>query len=309
MKKLPGQGGITKKIATAIGKANRNKFAKQVELNFPGLLAKIDPKKPIKMEVASFSSCNDFNEQLLSILSFVRYVGTPIKWVLYSDGSHTKKQIEILNNSFDFIEVNKGLNWDLMKSLKGFSKEELEPYEDYLIDYAKNFPLGKKLFYYLNHQINNPTLFIDSDILFYEKASVFELVLSEKPQANGWFMPDVGWGCLDTRYKKTHSEQVYQVNSGFIIANSAFINMKESLEFFKSYNFSYEYFSEQTVYHHLLKNNSFMPLTPKTFVLDTADQFDFGYINKPSEMAVRHYTGPVRHKMWQKNFKWHLKLK
>jgi hypothetical protein len=308
MKKFPGQGGLTKKTTIAIGKSNRKKFANEVALGLSKLVKQVCQKKPIAMEVASFSSFNDYQEQLLSILSFVRYVGIPIKWTLYSDGSHSQEQIEQLEHSFDFLKVVKGINWSEIQSLKGLCKEDLEPYENYLIDYAKKFPLGKKLFYYLNHVIENPTLFIDSDILFYEHANVLELILTEKPQAKGWFMPDVGWGCLDSRYKVTNTEQVYQVNSGFIFANAAFEHLKESLEFFKTYDFTYEYFSEQTVYHHLLKDNEYMPLTPKIFILDSADQFDFSYLFTPKQMAVRHYTGPVRHKMWQKNYKWHLGL-
>jgi hypothetical protein len=308
MKKLPGQGGITKKIATAIGKSNRKKFLKQVVLNRYNLFEQFNQKQPIAMEIASFSSFNDYPEQFLSILTFVRYVGIPIKWTLYSDGSHSQKQIEQLEKKFDFLKVIKGINWNEIQTLKGLCKEELEPYEEYLLDYAKKFPLGKKLFYYLNHLIQNPTLFIDSDILFYEHASVLELILAEKPQANGWFMPDFSWGCLDSRYKATNSEQVYQINSGFIFANIPFKHLEDSLEFFKTYDFTYEYFSEQTVYHHLLKNNVYMPLTPKSFILDSGDQFDFSYLYKPKQMAVRHYTGPVRHKMWQKDYKWHLGL-
>lgn len=308
MIKLPGQGGITKKIATAIGKANRTTFLNQVDENLFKIIEKVNPKKAIAMEVASFSSYNDYAEQILSILSFIRYVGVPEKWTLYSDGSHTKDQIEKLENSFNFLKVNQGLNWNEIKSLKSLCKVELEPYEEYLMDYAKKFPLGKKLFYYLNHSIVKPTLFIDSDILFYKHASVVELILTEKPRANGWFMPDFSWGCLDSRYKAINSEQIYQINSGFIFANSAFEHVKDSLEFFKTYNFTYEYFSEQTIYHHLLKNNTYMPLPPKTFILDSEDQFDFSYLYHPKQMAVRHYTGPVRHKMWQKNYKWHLDI-
>lgn len=308
MNKLPGQGGLTKRIASAKGVANRKRFIKETSFGLSKLLTQINQKKSIKMEVASFSSLNDFQEQLLSILSFVRYVGIPIKWTLYSDGSHSQKQIQQLENSFDFLKVDEGINWNEIQSLKGSCKEELEPYENYLIDYAKKFPLGKKMFYYLNHKIKNPTLFIDSDILFYEHANVLELILTEKPMANGWYMPDISWGCLDSRYKAKNTEQIYQVNSGFIFANVAFNHIKEALDFFKTYNFTYEYFSEQTVYHHLLKANTYMPLTPKTFILDSGDQFDFSYLYSPKQMAVRHYTGPVRHKMWQKNYKWHLGL-
>jgi len=308
MNKLPGQGGLTKRITVAKGKVNRRKFEKEISSNLSNLITKIDRKKNIEMEIASFSSFNDFQEQLLSILSFVRYIGTPLKWSLYSDGSHTQQQIDQLEKNFGFVKVIKGINWSEIKTLKGLCREELLPYEEYLIHYSKTSAYGRKLFYYLNHTIEKPTLFLDSDILFYEHANILELVLSETPRANGWYMPDVNWGCLDSRYKAVNSEQIYQINSGFIFANSPFKRINESLDFFKTFNFTYEYFSEQTIYHHLLKNNVYMPLTPKTFILDSGDQFDFSYLFSPKEMAVRHYTGPVRHKMWQKDYKWHLGL-
>lgn len=308
MNKLPGQGGLTKKIAVAKGKKNRRKFEKEVFSDLSTVISKINQKKIIEMEIASFSSFNDFQEQLLSILSFLRYVAVPLKWTLYSDGSHTRQQIEQLEKSFGFIKIVNRINWSEIQSLKGICKEELAPYEEYLIHYCKTSPLGRKMFYYLNHTIAKPTLFIDSDILFYEHANILELVLSEKPAAKGWYMPDTNWGCLDSRYKAVNNEQIYQVNSGFIFANVAFENMKESLDFFKTFDFTYEYFSEQTIYHHLLKNNYYMPLTPKKFILDSGDQFDFSYLFHPKQMAVRHYTGPVRHKMWQKDYKWHLGL-
>lgn len=308
MRKLIGQGRITKTIATANGETNRKKFLALLDNHFGTLIAQIPTRSSIQIEVASFSSKRDFPEQVLSILSFIRNVGVPLKWHLYSDGTHTQDQISALERFFNFLVVVKGLNWQEIQSLKGIAKTEVEPYDSYLIDYARKFPLGKKLFAYLNHSIQCPTLFIDSDILFYEKASVLNLILNEQPEVNGWYMPDSSWGCLDSRYKMRFAEQVYQINSGLILANGPFQRLNESLDLFKTFDFTYEYFSEQTVFHHLLKSNMYMPLPSKTFVLDSGDQFHFSYLYSFKQMAVRHYTGPVRHKMWQKDYRWHLGL-
>lgn len=307
MRKIPGQGGITKKIATAIGNLNREKFKKKLELDLSNLLEQVNQKAPIAMEVVSFSSNNDYSEQLLSILSFLRYVGKPIAWTIYSDGSHTDKQKKQVSSDFDFVSI-KSIDWDEVISLEELCCDDLKPYHNYILDYANNHAFGKRLFYYLNHPINYPTLFIDSDILFYEKANVFDILINEKPSANGWYMPDIGWGCLDSRYKAIYSQQTYQVNAGLMFVLKKFDNYKKSLDFYKVLDYKYEYFSEQTIINILLKENSFMPLTPKSFILDGGDQFNFRQLYKPSEMAVRHYTGPVRHKMWQKDYKWHLSL-
>lgn len=307
MRKLPGQSGITKKITTILGRSNRTKFAKLVENDFESIIKDINCQKSIAMGVASFSSNNDFSEQLLSILSFLRFVGKPIEWTIYSDGSHTDKQKKQINDNFNFVTI-KSINWDEVTSLEELCCDDLKPYHNYVLDYANNHAFGKRLFYYLNHPIKRPTLFIDSDILFYEKANIFNVLINEEPKANGWFMPDIVWGCLDSRYKAIYSQQSYQVNAGLMFVLKKFENYKKSLDFYKILDFKYEYFSEQTIINILLKDNNFMSLTPKTFILDSGDQFDFSYLYTPTQMAVRHYTGPVRHKMWQKNYKWHLGL-
>ena len=68
------------------------------------------------------------------------------------------------------------------------------------------------------------------------------------------------------------------------------------MAFLKELNSTYEYFSEQTVMHILSKTNNFKRLNPQDFVVDSADQFDFSYLYTPKNLAIRHYTGPVRHK-------------
>jgi hypothetical protein len=307
MRKLPGQGGLTKKITTAIGKTNRKNFTRLVTSDLSNLLTQVNQRKTVEMEVVSFSSYNDYPEQILSILSFVRNVGIPVKWIIYSDGSHTQQQIDNTESSFDFV-VFKSINFSELLSIENLCKDVVRPYHNYILDYANKLPLGKRLFYYLHHKVEGPTLFIDSDILFYEKANSFDIILSETPKSSGWFMPDTGWGCLDSRYKEIYSEQVYQVNAGFMLLNKEFDIIENGLDFFKTIDYKYEYFSDQTIFQIILKDNSFMPLTPKNFILDSSDQFDFSYLYNPKQMAVRHYTGPVRHKMWQKDYKWHLSL-
>jgi len=174
-----------------------------------------------------------------------------------------------------------------------------------LLHYSKTKHLGKKVFFYLNHPITIPTIFLDSDILFYSGFKKGIKLISTE-EANGWFLPDTNWGCLDSRYLATHEEQVYQVNGGFYIANKSIDNIEQALSFLRSLDFTYEYFTDQTIMHIYCKENKFSPLDSRMFIINTDDQFDFSYRFKPNEIAIRHYTGPVRHKMWQKSFRWHL---
>src|SRR5436190_13351801 len=168
MRKIKYQGGLTKLITSRIGKQNKVKFARFIDKNLCELRKKMEGKL-IQIDVVSFSSGNDFYEQILSILSFLRYAGTPASWTIYSDGSHLESQVDLLNNGFEFIKIKMpgGINDNLIKQV-------LLPYKNELLDYTKKHHLGKKLFYYLNHPIDHPTLFMDSDILFYNKALEFD---------------------------------------------------------------------------------------------------------------------------------------
>jgi len=302
MAKIKYQGTITKTICSQLGKRNKKKFADQVNSGLVGIAQQCEHKSTA-IDVASFSSNRDFYDQVLSILSFIRYVGTPRNWTLYSDGSHTDFQRELVSKSFPFLTV-KLIDWDEMKDEQVVVKERLQPYKKYLIDYVRKNPLGKKLFYYLNHSVSVPTLFLDSDILFYTKSSNFDSLLAEK--VPGWFLPDDEWSCLDSRYKSNHSEQMYQINSGFFLLPTEIANIESGMEFLKSLNGEYEYFSEQTTFHILFRNNGFMPFDPRIYVLNSGDQFDFSYMFSRNKIGARHYTGPVRHKMWQRDWKWQL---
>jgi len=304
MKKIKYQGGITKLIATRISRGNKAEFAFFIKENLYTLRHRYK-NNLVQLAVVSFSSCNDFNEQILSILSFLRYVGTPVAWTLYSDGTHTSEQIQLLTSSFEFIQV-KGTDLEDIDSVMKNCKKELHPYLEQLLHYAGQHPLGKRLYLYLNHDIKEPTLFLDADILFYNQASIIKIILKE--DVNGWYLPDTDWGCLDSHYKASNIKQLYQVNGGFLLFNKPLSHLTEGLEFLKQLDYKYEYFSEQTIMHILLKANSFMPLDPRIFILNIDDQFDFSYLLPREKMAIRHYTGPVRHKMWQRNWKWQLSL-
>ena len=48
-------------------------------------------------------------------------------------------------------------------------------------------------------------------------------------------------------------------------------------------------------------------LDPRQFIIDSTDQFDFALKYYPESIAMRHYTSPVRHKMWQRGWQWHFK--
>ena len=306
MKKVKGQGRLTKMLASKIAAFNKDKFKRYIDdaTKLAQLSKELYNNTNIDIEIVSFSSSFDFAEQILSILSFIKYVGLPIRWTLYSDGTHTNDQLNLLKTSFEFLEV---INIaDFANYVEDNISKDLLQYKQELKLYAKNVPLGKRMFLYLNFDIKRPTLFIDSDIVFYSKAGCIKDILATN--YNGWFLPDFDWGCLDSRYMLAQAPQPYQVNGGMFLVNKNLEHLAVGMDFFRSLGDKYEYFSDQNVFHILLLANGFMPFDPRIFILNSGDQFDMAYSHKVEEMAIRHYTGPVRHKMWQKSWKWHLSL-
>lgn len=307
MRKIKGQSKLTKLITSKIGLFNRRIFSKMTAdtAELKKLATLVNNDKYIDLHVVAFSSLKDYEEQILSILSFVKYVGQPASWIIYSDGSHTEREIEGIHEVFSFAKIIKkdiGENYLDINNVK----LALQPFQKELLHFADNFVMGKKLFFYLNYPITKPTLFLDSDVLFYKKASMLKSILHQSTP--GWYLPDATWGCLDSRYKDKVKEEVDQLNFGFTLINKELPDLSEGMMFLKELNSTYEYFSEQTIMHIISKSNNFKPLNSQDFVVDSGDQFDFAYLYTPKNLAIRHYTGPVRHKMWQKDWKWHLSI-
>jgi hypothetical protein len=307
MRKIVGQGKLTKFIASKIGAMHKDNFLKLIynPHTLTNIVSLVSCGKEINLQVVSYSSHRDFSEQVLSILSFIRYVGTPLSWTIYSDGSHTNSEVTILKAALPFVRlVSNTVDEQYFSQID--TKPFIKRHAEVLAHFAQNHCLGKKLLFYLNHSITEPTLFLDSDVLFYNKASIFHTIIHQ--EAAGWYLPDEVSGCLDSRYERNDYVDSSQINSGFLLLNKEFDTLSEGLSFVRKMNYTYEYFSEQTVFHILSKQNELTPFGSEVFILNTRDQFDFSYAYTRDKIAIRHYTGPVRHKMWQRSWKWQLSL-
>lgn len=296
---------MTKFVTSKLANINRNKFRLIISegSKVMSILNLVGNKETIDLDVVGFSSSNDLAEQVLSILSFIRYAGTPLSWIIYSDGSHTNSEISLIQEIFPFVKIKKqDINERYFDSLP----EKLHEYKHELRQFAKHNILGKRLCLYLNHPIKRPTLFLDSDILFYKKAHLLSDIVKNK--ANDWFLPDQTWGCFHSDYLAEAPSNTHPVNAGFLLMNNQILDVHEGLEFLKRVGHNYEYFTEQTIIHITSLSNHYIPLDSKSFIVNTSDQFDFSYAYDRTEIAIRHYTGPVRHKMWQRNWRWHLSL-
>src|SRR6476660_2509809 len=106
-KKLPYQGGLTKLLCQKKAVWHKRQFRRNgLQINH------FDQARlnEINFEVISFSGAKGFEDQVLSIYSFLYYAGVPIKWTLYSDKSNTQEQKDILKKKFSFVSIT---DWDV----------------------------------------------------------------------------------------------------------------------------------------------------------------------------------------------------
>jgi hypothetical protein len=242
-------------------------------------------------DIISFSGKNEFEEQVLSIYSFVFYVGIPQKWVIYSDGSHTEKEKQCLLRIFPFVMIKV---WNENASLND---------NKFLKSYLETCHLSKKLHAILGHQYERQTIYVDSDIVFYKNASAY--FNSGTVKESLWYIPETNG---DNFQENTLNEQngMFALNSGLMILNNTF-KSEYVFEYLENLNFNYGYFTEQSSFDYAFKKQKASVLDPRQFIIDLRDQFMFETIWEADEMALRHYVNPVRHKMWQKGWTWHFK--
>jgi hypothetical protein len=290
-KKIKYQGGLTKIICARFGRHGKKEFSKLISIDqLPHVKAR---EKKWDIDVVSFSGKRDFEEQVLSILSFLRYAGKPKRWVIYSDDSHTKFHHDFISRNFDFASIER---WNK-------NEDKYAPYAATLDSYMKYNVLGKRMYAYANHLSDGQIIFLDSDVVFY--SAIFEKLDIVIKDGGSWYLPDAGWGTLDSRYKASHVPEMFQLNGGCFISSPAF-SWELAYAYLQSLNNTFEYFSDQTAFHIAFIGQGAKPLDPRVCVLNCDDQFDFSYKYGPEEIALRHYVNPIRHKMWQKNWKWHL---
>jgi hypothetical protein len=111
----------------------------------------------IPVHVVSFSSVHDLPEQVASLRSFLRFVGRPLSVTVASDGSHQGRDCELLQRIDPVVSV---VRYD------AFARPDL-PLP--VLRYAEVHPMGKKLMVIASLQ-PLPTLYIDSDVLFFPAA-------------------------------------------------------------------------------------------------------------------------------------------
>lgn len=254
----------------------------------PLIVAKpIENKEPCPLIVYSYSGIKDLPEQIASIRSFLIHVGIPEKFVVISDGSHTEKEKGLLRQVHHCVDVE---SWQSLI---------IQSLPEIIVNYAYHHPehhaMGKRLAVFMSLSINRPTLYIDSDVLFFPGAKCLTEIV-KLDNTNPMYLLDCS-PSLDPRILREDDETREPVNAGCFI-------LRENLDWtipLQRLNQLLElpvFHTDQTLIHLAIRQSNGKFFDPEKFILKLDDTFVYEDKYANPTIALRHYVSPVRHKFW-----------
>jgi hypothetical protein len=254
---------------------------RNVVVKLVNLPIKQNRKAPIN--VYSLSCERDLPEQVVSIRSFIRHVGVPDTFTVISDGSYTDDSCRLLRRIHPCVEV---------VPLKKLLRSDLP---QCVSEYAELHPMGRKLSALMSIPVDGPTIYTDSDILFFPGGiDLVQLATSDDKYTR--YLPDCS-NSLDERIIYDDSEKSNPINAGFILFKHE-LDWSFAIERLANIKGVPSYFTEQTVVHLTIHHNQGKPLCSQRYILNVEDQFIYPDKFASKEIALRHYVRDVRHKFW-----------
>ena len=239
--------------------------------------------RELPLDVFAYSGENTLPEQVASIRSFLAHAGRPKQFTVVSDGSYTAASMELLEKIDSCVRVEK-------------TRPILPPeLPDATRSYLTEHPTGKQLALLMSLPTNGPTLYTDSDVLFFPGAR--ELAnLSQRASVSAFYLVDYHFSG-DERLVLDPAEKQSPTNTGFILLFRK-LDWSHALERLRMLSGPPNFFTNQTVTHLCMHANGAVALDPGKFVLQLDDQFIYRDRYASASIAIRHYVNPVRHKFW-----------
>ena len=165
--------------------------------------------------------------------------------------------------------------------------------------YLKNHPTGRQLALIMSLPVNNPVLYLDSDILFFAGADDLRAHV-ERRDAPALYLADCRFSG-DERLLRGPDEATDPVNTGFLLLFQK-LDWSLSVQRFLELQGEPTFFTNQTMTHLTMHANGAAPFDPRKYVLQLDDQFVYPDRYADPNIALRHYVNPVRHKFWTSLF-------
>ena len=243
----------------------------------------VEPPRTLEFDVFSFSGEGELPEQVASLRSFLSYAGIPRRFVVVSDGSHTAASLRLLSRVHPCVVT--------------VPLEELAPgpHPSSVEAYAARHPLGQKLSMLISLRVERPTIYVDSDVLFFTGAA--DLADPRYQESESLFYLADCRESLDDRLLDSREPMSPPVNSGFLVLNRQ-PDWSPGLELLDVLDSEPNFFTEQTVVHVVMHGDRAVPLDESKFVVGISDQFQFRDQYTRTGPALRHYVRPVRYRLW-----------
>ncbi len=246
------------------------------ELRFNG------PGKPLSIHLVTFSGVRDLPEQMASLLTFFRFAGTPEQTTVVSDGTHQQEEKDILARLHSSVRVVHHEQFTRTASPK-------------VRAYADHHPLGKKLAVLAGIPVDGPTIYSDSDILFFPAAGELAGWLREGDGTPRYLLDC--WPSLDERLLRGEAEKAAPLNSGFLVMHRK-ADWSEAMARLDAMSGEAGFFTEQTVVHLAFRSSGGKHLPQDLHVMQNDDQWGYADTHARRRIVLRHYIGSFRHKMW-----------
>lgn len=253
----------------------------------------VEPPGELERDVVYFSSRRDLPEQVASIRSLIRHAGMPRQLLVVSDGSHSNADRDLLRSMGEPVSV---VEYDDIASVD--LPEEVR-------QYSRAHAFGKKLGVLMSLPLARPTMYVDSDILFFPGASSVE-AREAFSRPGVWYLPTPEVTFIDQRLVRSPDEASRPANAGFLFCDRR-LNWEEGLSRLpdtpptgKSGDALARAVGdiEQTLVHLAIHNSGAQPLPASLFQLRIDDQFLYRDFTPWRTAAMRHYTNTVRNKFW-----------
>ena len=243
---------------------------------------KIDPPRNVGIGVFAYSNEEMMPEQVVSIRSFLKFVGRPKSFTVFSDGTHTDESVHLLEQIDPVVKIQRSV------AIPDQLPEKISTY-------LTTHPTGKQLALIISLPASGPTLYIDSDVLFFPGAS--DLVSrAATHDAPAYYLCDCQFSG-DERLIVDSPEKREPVNVGFLLLFQR-LDWALGLERLLQLKGEPNFFTNQTIAHLTMHLNGAKPLDPKRYVLQIDDQTIYRDRYAGAAIAMRHYVNNVRHKFW-----------
>ena len=238
---------------------------------------------PIALDVFAYSGESTLPEQVASIRSFLRHVGRPKSFTIFSDGSHSNRSVRLLENI------------DPLVSVRLSTQPPPTELPEKLRHYLSSHPTGKQLALIMSLPMSGPALYLDSDVLFFDAGSDLAGRASTK-EVPAYYLADCHFSG-DARLLQGPGEQKDPVNTGVLLLFEK-LDWSLAIDRFLALEGEPNFFTNQTMAHLTMHQNRAQPFDPAKYVLQLDDQFVCQDRYAGATLALRHYVNPVRHKFW-----------